>query len=877
MVGRTSAPSLATGRRARALPPSLADAARTRGRAIRGMHGAAMATRAAAPFATAAATRDARAPARRASVATIRSRPPPLARAVASARPAAVARATPAFGASASRRVVAIPSRRRGHLAARAAASDPDAADARDALAGGGAVTKTALAKLKVAELRAELERRGASADGKKPELVDRLLALVQAAEPRLSDAPAPDPAPDASPAPESKPRRDFQRTLFNSRPAERVSGGDEIGEDADSNFSGMELTFLGTSSGSPSFTRNVSSYALRLTDEIWLFDCGEATQHQLMRSHLRYSKITRIFITHMHGDHIFGLPGLICALSGSRAEARRVHGKDPEPLYIVGPPGICDFVRAAIACSRTALGLPLVVTELAAPGNGVAGIGAGADADPRGFDRQLHVAADGRCRMFLGERWPDNGAPAAPGFQNVDAWDAAYDGALELPYWTVHREPAKNSGGSRGGAEGGIVVRAAPLRHPVPCFGYVVDEPDQAGRMDVEKATALGLPPGPAYKRLKNGESVQLDDGAWIHPEQVLGCDRPGRRLCLLGDTCDSVGVARLAMGADVLVHESTFAAYKADEAVFKGHSTSVMAGEFARSIKARNLLLTHFSNRYGTANTRSGGDDGSGSGSSGAGAARRKKSREEEDVDDDMALPEGAPEDMRAAAQEEISLVEGLVREASEAKGDARVVAASDFFSFNVQRRESFDDCDRAKGNRDAIFAGPSVAPRLETVEDARRRFDAGGGGGGYGGGYAGGYQQDRRGGGGGYRDDRGGYQNSRGGRGGGRGGASGGARGRGGYAQGNVRGGERARGFERNADGSFRRRAAGEGAGTARRRDRGGEISTFGAGDASAGGASGSGAGTGSSPTGFDADTASIDSSAFVREFQRRGGER
>ena len=114
----------------------------------------------------------------------------------------------------------------------------------------------------------------------------------------------------------------------MSSRPAERVSGGDGIDEDGESNFSGMEVTFLGTSSGSPSFTRNVSSYALRLTDEIWLFDCGEATQHQLMRSHLKYSKITRIFITHMHGDHIFGLPGLICALSGARAELRRVHGR---------------------------------------------------------------------------------------------------------------------------------------------------------------------------------------------------------------------------------------------------------------------------------------------------------------------------------------------------------------------------------------------------------------------------------------------------------------------------------------------------------------------------------------------------------------------
>jgi len=196
-------------------------------------------------------------------------------------------------------------------------------------------------------------------------------------------------------------------------------------------------------------------------------------------------------------------------------------------------------------------------------------------------------MAVDGRCRMFLGQRWPDNGAAEAPGFQHRDSWGAAWDGQLELPYWTVHREPGKSSG--RGGPEGGIVVRAAPLRHPVPCFGYVIDEPDQAGRMDVDKATALGLPPGKEYKRLKDGESVQLKDGTWIRPQDVLGPDRPGRRLCLLGDTCDSVGIAPHAMGADVLVHESTFAVVKHAEAVYKGHSTSGMAGEFARMIQAR------------------------------------------------------------------------------------------------------------------------------------------------------------------------------------------------------------------------------------------------------------------------------------------------
>ena len=222
------------------------------------------------------------------------------------------------------------------------------------------------LRKLKVAELKAELEARGRSTAGLKADLVERLARVVASGEDAAADrSPAAEPAGD-SPA--------VQRTMFNSRPASSSSASDAIVVDGDTNFSGMEVVFLGTSSGSPSFTRNVSSYALRLTDEIWLFDCGEATQHQLMRSKLRYTKITRIFITHMHGDHIFGLPGLICALSGARAELRRVHGKDPTPLYITGPPGICDYVRAAITCSRTVLGLPLIVTELVAPGNGARG-----------------------------------------------------------------------------------------------------------------------------------------------------------------------------------------------------------------------------------------------------------------------------------------------------------------------------------------------------------------------------------------------------------------------------------------------------------------------------------------------------------------------
>ena len=84
-----------------------------------------------------------------------------------------------------------------------------------------------------------------------------------------------------------------------------------------------MNITFLGTSSGVPTLTRNVSSLALKLSQssEVWLFDCGEGTQHQIMKSNIKSSQIKKIFITHMHGDHVYGLPGLLATLglSGNR------------------------------------------------------------------------------------------------------------------------------------------------------------------------------------------------------------------------------------------------------------------------------------------------------------------------------------------------------------------------------------------------------------------------------------------------------------------------------------------------------------------------------------------------------------------------------
>lgn len=119
-----------------------------------------------------------------------------------------------------------------------------------------------------------------------------------------------------------------------------------------------MKLTFLGTGAGMPSKERNVSAIALSLLQEsnsVWLFDCGEGTQHQILHTSIKPRKVNKIFITHLHGDHIFGLPGFLSSRSF----------QDGDKLTIYGPKGIKQYVEASLAISETHLSYPLHIVEL--------------------------------------------------------------------------------------------------------------------------------------------------------------------------------------------------------------------------------------------------------------------------------------------------------------------------------------------------------------------------------------------------------------------------------------------------------------------------------------------------------------------------------
>eukprot|EP00040_Diaphanoeca_grandis_P001597 m.18951 g.18951 ORF g.18951 m.18951 type:complete len:520 (-) comp12270_c0_seq1:38-1597(-) len=356
-----------------------------------------------------------------------------------------------------------------------------------------------------------------------------------------------------------------------------------------------MDIQFLGTASMMPSKTRNTSCVGLRVGPAWWMFDVGEGTQHQTIHdlSHVRTGSITRIFVTHLHGDHCFGLPGLLCKM-GSAVPNRMVE--------IVGPPGLRQLVRQSLILTHSGLMFKYTVHEL-------------------WIKTTKEPELSGK--MHYNEIRGENVMPEADGT------------------WVV---PSLNHDVS------GFTVRAAKLAHSVPTVGYVVEERTYPGtfvdpkviidrvmkqeNLDFLKKKGVKQPLS-VLRDLKQGQSVTLSDGV-VEPSDVLGHDKQGRKIVVMGDTKDSWAMAQIAYGCDLLIHEATNAfiqsldtglvrviqqakgvpkenwddplpehlALAAESVLAKtithGHSTPHMAAQFATDIAAQHLVLTHFSARY-------------------------------------------------------------------------------------------------------------------------------------------------------------------------------------------------------------------------------------------------------------------------------------
>lgn len=271
-----------------------------------------------------------------------------------------------------------------------------------------------------------------------------------------------------------------------------------------------LELFVLGTGGMMPLPGRALTSLLVRREGELFLFDCGEGTQVSLRRLNLRWKKITSIFISHTHADHVTGLPGILMLSSQVDRD---------EPLGIYGPPRIREFVEAMRRTLDMYINYDIVVREL--------------------------------------------------------------DGGEAL-------------------AGDGFRISAHPLVHTKPCLAWCLEEGERPGVFHPEKAEALGVPRGPLWSALQDGESVALADGRTVHSRDVLGERRRGRKVCFATDTVAAPGLAEFVRGSDLFVCEGMFDQELSETAAEKRHLTAAQAARIAREAGVRRLGLIHYSPRY-------------------------------------------------------------------------------------------------------------------------------------------------------------------------------------------------------------------------------------------------------------------------------------
>jgi ribonuclease Z len=272
-----------------------------------------------------------------------------------------------------------------------------------------------------------------------------------------------------------------------------------------------LEAFILGCGGMMPLPNRHLTSVLLRREGELFLFDGGEGTQVSLRRLNLRWKKISVIFVSHTHADHVTGIPGLLMLSSQVDRD---------DPLYIIGPPRIAEYIETSRRVLDMYINYDIVVKEITEPGI-----------------------------VYEAEEF---------------------------------------------------YIRAFPLRHTKPCYGYALEEYQRPGEFHPEKAEALQVPRGPLWARLQSGETVQAADGREVRPAEVLGPPRSGRKFSFVTDTLAFPDIAAEVKGSDLFVCEGMFERELEATAREKKHMTAEQAARLARSAGVKKLALIHYSPRY-------------------------------------------------------------------------------------------------------------------------------------------------------------------------------------------------------------------------------------------------------------------------------------
>lgn len=345
----------------------------------------------------------------------------------------------------------------------------------------------------------------------------------------------------------------------------------------------GFRISFLGTGGGKPNTLRITSATLLQLGGVSFLFDAGEGTQRQLMFSKVKLKGICKIFITHLHADHILGLPGVLLQLQDIGRSRQ-----SPQVIEIYGPPGIYNFIAANFALTKSAVNFNLIrcfIFELVG----------GTMHTPPSRGPKKHQ------RNILHSHYPEiSNLSLIRGTikRNRDGtWTIQKPGTPTKKQISSNRRTFNDE---NAGSYRQVNITAAEVIHldGVQTFGFVVEELEPPRTIDPARAKAMGVQPGPNYRILKNGYPVWSDDGkTLVQPEDVLtGMQKKARKFALFGDNCAiPASMSRLCKDADVLVHEATMRDSR--EASEKGHATPEMAGRLAKLTNAKVLVLNHIS----------------------------------------------------------------------------------------------------------------------------------------------------------------------------------------------------------------------------------------------------------------------------------------
>lgn len=268
----------------------------------------------------------------------------------------------------------------------------------------------------------------------------------------------------------------------------------------------------MGSASAKPTANRHPSAQIVNLEEQHYLVDAGEGTQQQMARMGINPLKLRGVFISHLHGDHVFGLFPLISTLGlGGR--------RTPLDVYAPAPFG------------------EMLAHHL------------------RYFDPDL-----------------------------------PYEVVWHEVHTTLHERIFENRT---------LEVWSVPLRHRVPCAGFLFCEKQPPLNVDKFKIAKYGLSVA-QITAAKRGEDITLDDGTLIPNGELTYLPHKARKYAYLSDTNFSAKAAACCAGADLMYHEATYAADQQRNARDRGHSTTLDAAKAALQAGARRLVIGHYSSRY-------------------------------------------------------------------------------------------------------------------------------------------------------------------------------------------------------------------------------------------------------------------------------------